>query len=505
MKSTQIITVFSLAAVLLSGCATVIGTLEVGIENPGESTGAPALVSTTQPTDPQPVVTDASSEIPTEAQTGAVSGQVCYPSKSFPAMTAFFQDTASGQVTELKIAENQASFTVDLPPGQYIAFAYLSSGAELGGSYSNAVPCGLSVDCTDHAPLPFEVKPGETTRGVDLCDWYAPAAVPANPHAANAPLAGMVYSTQEGDVFWIQSDGNTKPLFGEPGMAIPWVGSYAVYAAENDLQAVDLFTGETFNLTNTPEMVETSYQFEVGLPEQLLFTARHVSDDGAPGMTGGLYIINMDGSNLRAVDALHNIVKFAAAPDGQTIAWGLGPTGFLYKWETGMEVFDPRQYGMDSPTGQNVASPSWSPLGDKLAWFVIGFFNGQETSGYSIFDLNNKTFKLVHPFNMPGTDGFPPAASWSPDGEWLAVSASDSDPARNGVWLVNSGDPQQEVFMGSLSGNPIFGPWTAEKKILAYTRIDETKKASQVWIYDLVSGEHQVTPLPSNAQVLKWW
>ncbi len=120
MKLPQILTVFSLAAFLLTGCATVIGTLEVDIENPGASTWAPALVSTVQPTGPQPVVTDAGGEIPTEAHTGAVSGQVCYPGESIPAMTAFFQDTASGQVTELKIPENQASFTVDLPPASIL-------------------------------------------------------------------------------------------------------------------------------------------------------------------------------------------------------------------------------------------------------------------------------------------------------------------------------------------------------------------------------------------------
>ncbi len=160
---------------------------------------------------------------------------------------------------------------------------------------------------------------------------------------------------------------------------------------------------------------------------------------------------------------------------------------------------------MNSPTGQNIASPSWSPVGDKLAWFVMGFFNGQETSGYAIFDLNNKTSTLVHPFTILGTDGYPPAARWSPDGEWLAVSAADSDPERNGVWLVNTTDPQQEIFMGTLSSNPVFGPWTAEKKIIAYTRFDEASGASQVWTYDLISGERQVTSLPPNAQVMKWW
>jgi hypothetical protein len=170
-----------------------------------------------------------------------------------------------------------------------------------------------------------------------------------------------------------------------------------------------------------------------------------------------------------------------------------------------VEIFDPRQYGMDSPKGQSIASPSWSPLGDRLAWFVSGLLDGQETSGYGIFDLNAKTFSLVHPYSILGTDGLPPAAHWSPDGEWLAITTFDSNPQRTGVWLVNITDPQQEIFMGQSSGNPVFGPWTAEKKILAYTRFDETAGASQVWIYDLVSDEQQVAPLPPNAQVLKWW
>ena len=494
-----------LSPMVVTGCTSLVGTLDVEIDNSGAAvqTQAPAIES--PPDNPEPVPTEPVGENPASSLTGSASGRVCYPSEMIPAMTAFFQDTSRGKITELTILEQQASYTVELPPGQYIAFAYLSSGADFGGSYSNAVPCGLSVECTDHSPLPFDVKVGESTEGIDLCDWYAPEIMPPNPNAIRAPLSGLIYSTPQGEINWIQPDGDSKHLYGNPGVAIPWVGPVGVYAENNDLQAVDLFTGETFNLTNTPDMVETSYQFEVGLPGQVLFTAVPAGEELAPGMTGGLYSINMDGSNLHAVDASNNVGKFAASPDGQTIAWGFGETGFLYKSETGIQTFDPRQYGMNSPWELFIASPSWSPLGDKLAWFAIGSFNGQKMSGYAIFDLNAKTYTLVHPFNMPGTDGFPPAALWSPDGEWLAVNAADSDAERNGIWLVNTANPQQEIFMGSSSGNPIFGPWTADQKIVAYTRYDEATGGSKVWIYDLVSGEQQVTSLPPNAQVLKWW
>lgn len=47
--------------------------------------------------------------------------------------------------------------------------------------YSEAVPCGLEVGC-GHELLPVEIRPGEETSGVDICDWYAgPGEVPLPP------------------------------------------------------------------------------------------------------------------------------------------------------------------------------------------------------------------------------------------------------------------------------------------------------------------------------------
>jgi len=126
-----------------------------------------------------------SSESPGQSTIGSVAGKICYPSEFIPAMTVYFSNTTSGVYTELQISENQSDYQIDLGPGRYIAFAYPESGN--GGSYSRAVPCGLSAECSDHTTLAFEVRPGETTSGIDICDWYSPESVPPNPKPTASP------------------------------------------------------------------------------------------------------------------------------------------------------------------------------------------------------------------------------------------------------------------------------------------------------------------------------
>lgn len=472
--------------------------------NPGEETSGVNIcdwyAQEDVPPNPQVGSELDSSEIP-----GTIAGKVCFPGGHLPAMTLFIQETSTGILTEVPIAENQTSYNIDLEPGRYIAFAYINSGATFGGAYSNLVLCGFGNECTDHTLVEFEVSSGQTLDSIDICDWYSLSSLPPDPRVTMQPLAGMVYKTTEGEYFWVEVNGDSRLLHSGSELAIPYSGPYGVYAANNDLQAVDLFTGEEYQLTNTPDLRETSFHFEVGLPEELLFTALLVGEEIGPGYTGGLYIIDMDGSNQRTIDDENNAGNFAASHDGGTIAYGAGETAFLYHLGEGwIEVFDPREYGMDSPKGQAIASPSWSPAGNELAWSVSGFFENEATQGYGIFDLTNKTFRLIHPYQGLGMDVTPPAAQWSPDGEWLVFSVFDQNPESSGVWLVNLLDPQQEWFMGTGTSNPVFGPWTRGKKILTYSRFDRNSGESKTWAFDLVAGEHQLTPLPSEAQVIAW-
>ncbi|TAK14067.1 MAG: carboxypeptidase regulatory-like domain-containing protein [Anaerolineae bacterium] len=125
---------------------------------------------------------------------GTVSGRVCYPSSGIPPMTLYLSDPAQAILISLDIAQNQSEYTTDVPPGSYTAFAWLPDFS-YGGSYSQAVPCGLSVGCEDHSLIQFNVAAGASTTGIDVCDWYgAPDSVPLPPGVTvpNGAISGRL-------------------------------------------------------------------------------------------------------------------------------------------------------------------------------------------------------------------------------------------------------------------------------------------------------------------------
>jgi hypothetical protein len=108
---------------------------------------------------------------------GKVTGKICYPSESIPPISVYFQSTLNNRVETLLIEADQDTYSIDLVPGTYVAYSYPVNDYVLGGMYSAMVPCGLTADCIDHSLLPVEVEAGMTTRGIDICDWYAGAGM----------------------------------------------------------------------------------------------------------------------------------------------------------------------------------------------------------------------------------------------------------------------------------------------------------------------------------------
>jgi hypothetical protein len=113
---------------------------------------------------------------------GTVTGYLSFPSSFIPPQRVAFFNLTDGSVSYTDTGMNQGTFSIDLPAGSYHVVAYLySAGAPAAGSpkmseaggYTQFVPCGLSVDCTDHSLIPITVTVGQTIM-VNPGDWYAP-------------------------------------------------------------------------------------------------------------------------------------------------------------------------------------------------------------------------------------------------------------------------------------------------------------------------------------------
>lgn len=113
---------------------------------------------------------------PTEAVgMGTIIGKLSFPTESIPPIrvVAFNINTGEYFVTEMT---DKGTYSLEVPAGQYqvVAYPIQPSNSNLSGGYSQAVPCGLSINCTDHSLIAFEVKPGEQVQSIDPGDWTAP-------------------------------------------------------------------------------------------------------------------------------------------------------------------------------------------------------------------------------------------------------------------------------------------------------------------------------------------
>ncbi|NJN80251.1 MAG: hypothetical protein HC797_07160 [Anaerolineales bacterium] len=115
-------------------------------------------------------------------KTGAIAGQLSYPSNFIPALKIIAFDVNSQSYYYASTSENQSIYNIlDVPPGTYHVVAYLQDGS-LSAGYSQAVLCGLLAECIDHSLIPVNVPAGGVVNQVNPQDWYAPpGSFPAYP------------------------------------------------------------------------------------------------------------------------------------------------------------------------------------------------------------------------------------------------------------------------------------------------------------------------------------
>jgi hypothetical protein len=116
---------------------------------------------------------------------GSISGSLSYPSEGIPPLRVIGFNIDTGNYHFVDTTAHQGTYIIEnLPPGTYQVVAFVIGGGPEApsGGYSQAVPCGLSIDCTDHSLIDIQVNPGQVTTDVNPWDWYAPVgAFPPNP------------------------------------------------------------------------------------------------------------------------------------------------------------------------------------------------------------------------------------------------------------------------------------------------------------------------------------
>jgi hypothetical protein len=405
--------------VLISACAPLGGTLEVDL--------LPETQSTTMETPPTPTSIPPTQALESTPETGIVMGNICYPSEFIPSMKVYFQDTATGEFNEMRITENQNTYSFELEPAEYVAFAYLQDEtAVLGGIYSAAVVCGLNDECTDHTLLAFTVLPGETTGGIDICDWHPQNQVPPRPGGSTQSgpyqdIAGLVYSYIPEEETWrIDANGFPQFVYPERDVKLSPDGSNLLLERNDDIWLVDLISSQETNLTPDTNRLEGDSQWWPANPEVIVFG----SVDDEWGMSSGqASIMRQDGSEYQVLAENSSLWSPVPSPDGNTIVYFSGEEAWLYHLDTGKELFNVADFGLIPPDDFKLGPPSWSPDGTQLAWWMGGSFGGGEwVIALVVFDLPSKSFQFVHQYQPigGGSGTWGAQAQWSPDGEWLA-------------------------------------------------------------------------------------
>lgn len=184
MPSPRNVVLSFVLALSVAGCGPLPDTVTINIEAPTQpdinfvvqstlealTANAPVKATATQ---------TAAATATAAASTGSISGQLRYPADSLPAMYVTAYQVGSQKYSYVITNPGQDTFQIDgLTPGSYHVIAYTVGGggfpAGLPGGYSQAVPCGLGTNCTDHSLIDIQVAAGGAATGIIPDDWYAP-------------------------------------------------------------------------------------------------------------------------------------------------------------------------------------------------------------------------------------------------------------------------------------------------------------------------------------------
>lgn len=354
--------------------------------------------------------------------------------------------------------------------------------------------CGMqpAVEATAMPPTAADTQVIFATEAPTVAAPTETASPPA------VVTAGLAFSTAEG-LWLIDRDGSvvlavdsSQARLSPDGTRVAFLVQDPV-SGDEDVWLLDRTTGERADLTNTVDRFETVPMWWPGRPDVVVFG----SDTGF-GMENAEHptLVGLDGTGYRVLDPDRGGPR-ALSPDGSAIAYGgYDAPGAIYRWDSGVEPFDPTEYGVPAT---KIIQPGWSPDGQDLAWLVAGDLEGDGgyKTGLAVFDLAGKTGSLMHVFEPVGGGTFPLDVAWSPRGDWIAFVTFGEPPASGrapNLWVVHP-DGSGETYVGE-GLNPVWSPDGA-RLVFLRTGADGSQ---EIWMTEGGTREPEQLDLPEQSR-----
>lgn len=180
MRKWIVLSMLALSAVFCTIGAPAAENDKVPINNEMSTALVAASTAINVPTQ-MPLISGPGSETATptaasSAGTGTITGKLSYPAETIPPLRVAAFEVKTGKISFIDTVAGQSSYSLELPVGTYHVVAYViphNKFPEVAGGYTRAVPCGLAIECADHAYIEVTVKAGETVTGIDPGDFYA--------------------------------------------------------------------------------------------------------------------------------------------------------------------------------------------------------------------------------------------------------------------------------------------------------------------------------------------
>jgi Tol biopolymer transport system component len=216
------------------------------------------------------------------------------------------------------------------------------------------------------------------------------------------------------------------------------------------INVIDLVSGHTRSLTDLGDLCCPSWRPR---PEQVEI-GKIAFSKGGP--SGGIYLMNPDGSGVERLTSDPGDIDLAWSPDGSRIAFVRfrGGNADIYVMNAnGSEVVRLTRDGANS-------APAWSPDGRKIA------FARAAPGNTDIYVMDPDGSNVTNLTNDPLLESAP---AWSPDGSRIAFSAYVSPPGPVHIYTMGAdGTSRTKITDSELDdGSPA---WSPDGRSIAFVR-----------------------------------